>query len=89
MTLGAVIAVVLILMLALLLLRVPVAVSLGVAGAIGLLLLRGFNHHTGTGDRPFSQTATFSDHYSHVHPHGHVCGASPWRNTSSKLPTVP
>ena len=61
MTLGAVIAVVLILMLALLLLRVPVAVSLGVAGAIGLLLLRGFNHTTlELGAIPFSQTATFS-----------------------------
>lgn len=61
MTIGAVIAVVLILMLALLLLRVPVAVSLGVAGAIGLLLLRGFNHTTlELGAIPFSQTATFS-----------------------------
>ncbi|GAA2034037.1 TRAP transporter large permease [Yaniella flava] len=61
MTVGAVIAIVLILMLALLLLRVPVAVSLGVSGAIGLLLLRGFNHTTlELGAIPFSQTATFS-----------------------------
>lgn len=61
MTLGAVIAVVLILLLALLLLRVPVAVSLGLSGAIGLLLLRGFNHTTlELGSIPFSQTATFS-----------------------------
>ena len=61
MTVGAVIAIVLILMLALLLLRVPVAVSLGAAGAIGLLLLRGFNHTSlELGAIPFSQTATFS-----------------------------
>ena len=61
MTVGAVIAVVLILMLTLLLLRVPVAVSLGTAGAIGLLLLRGFDHTTlELGAIPFSQTATFS-----------------------------
>jgi len=61
MTIGAVIAVVLILMLGLLLLRVPVAVSLGTAGAVGLLLLRGFHHTTlELGAIPFSQTATFS-----------------------------
>lgn len=61
MTVGMVIALVMILMLALLLLRVPVAVSLGVSGAIGLLLLRGFNHTSlELGSIPFSQTATYS-----------------------------
>ena len=61
MTVGAVIAIVLILMLALLLLRVPVAVSLGVSGALGLVALRGINHTTlELGAVPFSETATFS-----------------------------
>ena len=61
MTVGAVIAIVLILMLALLLLRVPVAVSLGVSGALGLVALRGINHTTlELGATPFSETATFS-----------------------------
>src|SRR5699024_11772753 len=61
MTVGALIAIVLILMLALLLLRVPVAVSLGVSGALGLVALRGINHTTlELGATPFSETAIFS-----------------------------
>ena len=60
MTTGAIIAGVLILMLALLLLRVPVAISLGVAGAVGLVLLHSFDYTTSVlGAEPFSQTATY------------------------------
>lgn len=60
MTTGAIIAGVLILMLVLLLLRVPVAISLGVAGAVGLVLLHTFDYTTSVlGAEPFSQTATY------------------------------
>ena len=61
MSTGAIIAGVLVLMLALLLLRVPVAISLGVAGAVGLVLLHTFGYATSVlGAEPFSQTATYS-----------------------------
>ncbi|MDN6149738.1 MAG: TRAP transporter large permease [Yaniella sp.] len=61
MTVGSVIAIVLVLMVVLLLLRVPVAVSLGLSGALGLVALRGINHTTlELGAVPFSETATFS-----------------------------
>lgn len=61
MSTGVIIAGVLILMLALLLLRVPVAISLGVAGALGLVLLHTFGYATSVlGAEPFSQTATYS-----------------------------
>lgn len=61
MTTGGIIAGVLILMLVLLLLRVPVAISLGVSGAVGLALLHTFDYTTSVlGAEPFSQTATYS-----------------------------
>lgn len=61
MTTGGIIAGVLILMLVLLLLRVPVAISLGVSGALGLVLLHTFDYTTSVlGAEPFSQTATYS-----------------------------
>lgn len=51
---------VIVLLLVLLLLRVPVAISLGVAGVTGLLLLEGFNYTTNVmGSDPFSQTASY------------------------------
>lgn len=51
---------VVILLLLLLLLRVPVAVSLGVSGATGLLLIEGFEYTTNVmGSDPFSQTASY------------------------------
>lgn len=60
MTTGTIIAGVLILMLVLLLLRVPVAISLGVAGGLGLILLHTFGYATSVlGAEPFSQTATY------------------------------
>lgn len=47
-------------LLGLLLLRVPVAVALGSAGVLGLLLLEGFGYTTNVmGSSPFSQVASF------------------------------
>lgn len=57
---GAIITGVLIILICLLLLRVPVAVSLGASGALGLLLLHNFDYTTNVlGSSPFSQTASY------------------------------
>lgn len=57
---GSIIIGVLVLLVLLLLLRVPVAIALGGSGAVGLLLLHGFDHTTNLlGAEPFSQTASF------------------------------
>lgn len=56
-----VVLLVLILLLALLAARMPVALCLGVSGAIGLMLLRGFGYSTSTlGSVPFTSTASFT-----------------------------
>lgn len=61
MSTGAIIAMVLIGLIGLLLLRVPVAISLGVSGALGLVALHSFGYTTSVlGAEPFSQTATYS-----------------------------
>jgi C4-dicarboxylate transporter, DctM subunit len=57
---GPIITGVLILLVVLLLLRVPVAIALGGAGTVGLLLLHNFDYTTNLlGSEPFSQTASF------------------------------
>lgn len=49
------------LMITLLAIRVPVGFSLGIAGGLGLVLLKGTNYATNTiGASPFSNTATFT-----------------------------
>lgn len=51
----------LVLLFGLLAIKTPVALSLGISGAVGLLLLEGFGYTTNVlGSTPFSTTATFS-----------------------------
>lgn len=60
MTTGGIVSGILVLMIVLLLLRVPVAISLGASGALGLLLLHSFDYTTSVlGSEPFSQTASY------------------------------
>src|SRR5699024_3620185 len=61
MTTGTLVILVLLLLIALLLFRVPVAVSLGLSGGIGLVILKSFSLATSeVSASPFSQPASFS-----------------------------
>lgn len=57
---GAIIIGVLVILISLLLLRVPVAISLGASGALGLVMLHNVDYTTNVlGSNPFSQTASY------------------------------
>jgi len=61
MTVAAVIAITVIALLALLAVKFPIAIALGVSGALGLVLLQGFEFTSNAlGSEPFTQTYNFS-----------------------------
>ncbi|HHW83489.1 MAG TPA: TRAP transporter large permease [Actinomycetales bacterium] len=58
---GMLVIAILLLMLSLMAIRMPIAFALGISGAVGLVLLRSFDHATATiGSVPFTQVASFS-----------------------------